>query len=150
MSQHTFTRPEVLVANERHLKYQGVAKVDVNQINFTQHETSLDTRKAERLRKIFLKEGCHRLDVRNHIPCTISSQHLDTSLERAGVTRAALLTDNVEKLPFLQFSHNELLGLHGRHRIEVARELLPPSDRWWTVDVYLDGRSVLRHIGRLG
>ncbi|EGE04044.1 hypothetical protein TEQG_03078 [Trichophyton equinum CBS 127.97] len=135
MSQHTFTRPEVLVANERHLKYQGVAKVDINQINFTQHETSLDTQKAERLRKIFLKEGCYRLDVRNHIPCTISSQHLNTSLERAGVTRSGFMGGT-------QAAKAKI----SRHDIETLQLMAPstPDDSRTVKGLVLSGKERLR------
>ncbi|OJD11086.1 hypothetical protein AJ78_08071 [Emergomyces pasteurianus Ep9510] len=38
----------------------------------------------------------------------------------------------------LHFHNGELRGLHGRHRVQVGSELLPPVDRWWTVDLYLD------------
>ncbi|KAG9238306.1 hypothetical protein BJ875DRAFT_502178 [Amylocarpus encephaloides] len=31
----------------------------------------------------------------------------------------------------------QLHCLHGRHRIQAAREAFPPRQRWWTVDLYL-------------
>ncbi|EEQ87179.1 uncharacterized protein BDCG_02299 [Blastomyces dermatitidis ER-3] len=42
------------------------------------------------------------------------------------------------QFPTLRFSIGQLRGLHGRHRAQVGSELLPPIDRWWMVDLYLD------------
>ncbi|KAL5331286.1 hypothetical protein ACEPPN_000816 [Leptodophora sp. 'Broadleaf-Isolate-01'] len=40
--------------------------------------------------------------------------------------------------PMLKFPTScQLECLHGRHRIEAAREFLLPTDRWWVVDLYL-------------
>ncbi|OJD27441.1 hypothetical protein ACJ73_01169 [Blastomyces percursus] len=36
------------------------------------------------------------------------------------------------------FPDENVKCLHGRHRINVGRKVLPPTDRWWTVDLYLD------------
>jgi hypothetical protein len=63
-----FTQVETRLASERRLKYQGTAKVGLDEITF--HPTStakVDEAKLERLRRIFRKEGCRRLDVRNHV-----------------------------------------------------------------------------------
>lgn len=136
------TQAELLLASERRLKYQGTAKVDVDQICFQRRP---DPAKAERLRRILLKERCLRLDVRNHVVCVVSRQNLEASLQAARSTAAALMTNDAESYPFLQFPDQALIGLHGLHRIEVSREILPPFDRWWTVDIYLDGCSPRPH-----
>ncbi|KGM92148.1 uncharacterized protein PADG_11684 [Paracoccidioides brasiliensis Pb18] len=59
-----FTQAEIQLAAERRLKYQGKAKINLDQI---QVPLDSDTKKLERLRGIFLKEGCLRLDDRNHV-----------------------------------------------------------------------------------
>ncbi|TAQ83715.1 hypothetical protein B7494_g7958 [Chlorociboria aeruginascens] len=42
-------------------------------------------------------------------------------------------------------SGHHLTCLHGRHRIQAAREILPPTDAWWAVDLYLaDAHPELR------
>ncbi|ODH45032.1 hypothetical protein ACO22_00424 [Paracoccidioides brasiliensis] len=64
-----FTQAEIQLAAERRLKYQGKAKINLDQI---QVPLDSDTKKLERLRGIFLKEGCLRLDDRNHVVCTVS------------------------------------------------------------------------------
>ena len=39
-------------------------------------------------------------------------------------------------------ARHQLTCLHGRHRIQAARETLPPTEAWWTVDLYLAGISI--------
>ncbi|KAL2812033.1 hypothetical protein BDW59DRAFT_155380 [Aspergillus cavernicola] len=36
------------------------------------------------------------------------------------------------------FAAGQLQALHGRHRVQAGADVLPPADRWWTVDLYLD------------
>ena len=33
----------------------------------------------------------------------------------------------------------QLECLHGRYRIQAAKQALLPPDKWWTVDLYLSG-----------
>ncbi|KAB8212622.1 hypothetical protein BDV33DRAFT_211173 [Aspergillus novoparasiticus] len=52
---------------ERLLKYQGTAKIDLNQISLQPLiSREIDQKNVERLRDIFAKDGCQRLDIRNH------------------------------------------------------------------------------------
>jgi hypothetical protein len=135
-----FTQVETRLASERHLKYQGTAKVGLDEITF--HPTSttkVDEAKLERLRRIFRKEGCRRLDVRNHATAVVSKTHLDRALGDAHVSASALLTNPPSSFPTLRFGVGQLQCLHGQHRIRIGRELLPPGDRWWSVDIYLEG-----------
>jgi hypothetical protein len=57
------------------------------------------------------------------------------------VSQRSLLTNDPTRLPDLKFATGQLRALHGRHRVQAAAEVLPPADRWWTVDLYLDGES---------
>jgi hypothetical protein len=140
MQRAWFTEEEVRLATERRVKYQGTAKVSLDQIQFDPPlPRDLDNKNLERLRQIFRKSRCRRLDVDNHVPAVVSRQDLTGSLQRAGVPASALMTKHPEQFPVLQFSPGQLHGLHGRHRVQAGFELLPPVDRWWTVDLYLDG-----------
>ncbi|PGG96174.1 hypothetical protein AJ79_09706 [Helicocarpus griseus UAMH5409] len=135
MQRAWFTREEVQLATERRQKYLGTAKASLRQIQFDPplpHD--LDSKNLERLRQIFRKTQCRRLDIENHVPVTVSEQDLTKALEHGRVPRQALLTNPP---PFLEFPAG-LRGLHGRHRVQAGSELLPPLDRWWTVDLYLD------------
>ncbi|KAL4744558.1 hypothetical protein BDW72DRAFT_208921 [Aspergillus terricola var. indicus] len=141
MAELYFTDTERRLASERHLRYQGTAKVWLDEI-YHHSESELDGVKLDRLRRIFRKDGCRRLDIRNHATAVVSREVLETSLSNAGISPGALLTNPPSQLPVLRFDSGQLQCLHGRHRIEVGKELLPPTDRcehnarfrkrWWS------------------
>ncbi|KAF7136920.1 hypothetical protein CNMCM5793_006582 [Aspergillus hiratsukae] len=119
MDGSLLTDTELQLTRERSLKYKGTAKVYINQI--VAHPSisrGLDPKNVDRLCEIFSRDRCRRLDVRNHVTAVVSRQHLEMALASAGVQ-----------------------CLHGQHRLKAAEELLPPSDQWWTVDLYLDDIS---------
>ncbi|CEO59622.1 hypothetical protein PMG11_04291 [Penicillium brasilianum] len=139
MSPSFFTDQEVRLATERRLKYIGTAKVNISQIQFNPPlPQDLDLKNLERLRGIFLKNRCRRLDVDNHVPAILSPRDLTEALRKANVPQQSLLTNNAHQIPHLVFVAGQLQGLHGRHRVQAGAEVLPPADRWWTVDLYLD------------
>jgi hypothetical protein len=81
----SFTEREVRLATERRLKYQGTAKVSLDQINFDPPlPRDLDAKNLERLCEIF-RNSCCRLDVINHVPAVVSRQDLAMSLQHAHV-----------------------------------------------------------------
>lgn len=136
-----YTDPEQQILTERCLKYQGSAKININQMvphpAVSQH---IDTKNVERLREIFDKEGCRRLDIYNHVSAVVSRQHLREALQAAGVNTTDLLTDQPSRFPHLHFSIASIKCLHGQHRLKAAEHYLPSFDQWWTVDLYLDGK----------
>ncbi|PYH76418.1 hypothetical protein BO82DRAFT_426169 [Aspergillus uvarum CBS 121591] len=139
MYRALFTEEEVRLARERRLKYLGTAKVKLNQIQFDPPlPRDLDPKNVSRLREIFRKNRCRRLDVDNHVPAVVSRHNLDVALRKANISALSQLTNNRDQLPLLDFPTGELQALHGRHRIQAGAELLPPADRWWSVDIYLD------------
>lgn len=149
MQQFLFTDEESRLAKERHLKYKGTAKVDINDISF--HPTvsrQIDNGKLERLRRIFRTEGCRRLDINNQVTAVVSGEHLQSALERAGIAAEALMTNSPDQLPQLHFPVGQLECLHGLHRITAGKDFLPPADRWWPIDIYLEGRKSLISISR--
>jgi Protein of unknown function (DUF3723). len=142
MTRTLFTEEEVQLATERRLKYIGAAKVSISQIQFDPPlPRDLDTKNVARLRSVFRKNRCRRLDVDNHIPAIVSRLDLANALRRANIPQQSLLTNDAHQLPRLGFMAGQLQGLHGRHRVQAGAEILPPADRWWTVDLYLDGMS---------
>ncbi|KAB8212841.1 hypothetical protein BDV33DRAFT_231343 [Aspergillus novoparasiticus] len=100
----------------------------------------IDHKNVERLRDIFAKDGCQRLDIRNHVTDIVSRQHLERACRAAGLTPEELKTCQ-SQYPRLLFRRHQVQCLHGQHRLKAAEETLPPSDRWWTVDIYLDDIS---------
>ncbi|KAJ5982692.1 hypothetical protein N7451_012792 [Penicillium sp. IBT 35674x] len=139
MSRALFSEKEVRLATERRVKYIGAAKVSISQIQFEPPlPRDLNPKNLDRLRNVFRKNSCRRLDVNNHVPAVVSQQDLTNALRKANVTRQSLLTNDAHQLPRLAFMMGQLQGLHGRHRLQVGAEMLPPADRWWTVDLYMD------------
>ncbi|KAA8652086.1 DUF3723 domain-containing protein [Aspergillus tanneri] len=139
MRRALFTEEEVRLATERRLKYLGTAKVSINQIEFDPPlPRDLDPKNLGRLREIFRKNRCRRLDVDNHVPAIVSCQDLAAALRKANVPQQLLLTNDPHQCPQLRFAAGQLRALHGRHRVQAGTEVLPPADRWWMVDLYLD------------
>jgi Protein of unknown function (DUF3723) len=94
---------------------------------------------VDRLCEIFRKEGCRRFDLRNHITAVVSRESLQSALRAARKTPDELLTTVPNNFPRLEFRAGQVLCLHGQHRVRAGAEVLPAGDRWWTVDLYLDG-----------
>ncbi|KOC13279.1 hypothetical protein AFLA70_368g000561 [Aspergillus flavus AF70] len=142
MQRALFTEEEVRLASERHLKYQGSAKVSINDIEFDPPlPRDLDSRNLDRICQIFRKNRCRRLDVENRIPVIVARNDLSTALQQAEVTAGALMTKSAKHLPSLRFPSGQLRGLHGRHRAQAGSMVLAPIDRWWAVDLYFDDIS---------
>lgn len=140
MRRTLFTEEEIRLSTERRLKYLGAAKVNIYQIHFDPPlPRDLDAKNLNRLREVFRKNQCRRLDVDNHVPATVSRQDLANALQKANVPQQSLLNNDPHQFPRLGFTEGQLQGLHGRHRIQAGAEVLPPTDRWWMVDLYLDG-----------
>ncbi|RAL09441.1 uncharacterized protein BO97DRAFT_445522 [Aspergillus homomorphus CBS 101889] len=95
---------------------------------------------VERLHEIFAKDGCHRLDIRNHITAVVSRTNLQRACQATGLTLEELKY-RPQQYPRLCFHRPQVQCLHGQYRIKAAEDFLSPSDRWWTVDLYLDDIS---------
>ena len=103
-------------------------------------ERGFDLKNLERLKACFLKDY-RRLDRYNHVAAEINQRVLNAMLRDSNVSTEALLQDDCRELIFPTDSHLE--SLHGRHRIQAARDVLPLTEKWWTVDLYLSGRHEL-------
>ncbi|KAI9736725.1 MAG: hypothetical protein M1834_000929 [Cirrosporium novae-zelandiae] len=129
------------VFNDRYSKWCGSAKVDLRFLAYTEakHDARwIDEKNVERLIQIFHLEGCHRLDLENHVPVLISEEQLHQALSRAHLARQDLL--NLNEFPFITFEDDiRLICIHGKHRLIAADKFLCPSEKWWVVDLYIDG-----------
>jgi hypothetical protein len=90
MERSMFTDAELQLAQERRLKYQGTAKIDLDQISLP---STYDEGNVKRLCDIFGKCKCDRLDIRNHVTATVSEQHLQNALHAARVDAQVLMTN---------------------------------------------------------
>lgn len=138
MDRSMFSSTELRLARERRLKFQGTAKINISQISLPS-EYKPDN--VERLRRIFDSEDCDRLSLPNHVVATISREHLMSALSGSEVNANALMSQSPDSYVALEFPIGQVTCLHGQHRLRAGREFLAPYDRWWTVDLYLDGGS---------
>lgn len=147
MRRALFTEDEVKQARERRLKYQGTARVSISEIEFDPPiSRCIDDKNVERLCDIFRKSRCRRFEVDNYVPVTVSRSALADALQLADVPARTLLLGSGNQIPFLKFSSGQLLGLHGRHRLCAGSKLLAPLERWWTVDLYLEGTNLAQDV----
>lgn len=141
MRQSRAQREERRLEGERALKFKGTARISLDVLYFRRDQSrELNPKQVGRLKECFQKEGCHRLQVCRHIPAIIDQQCLDSAMRKSGVSAGRLLSEasEIPDYPRLLFpSDAQLECLHGRHRVQAAKEVLSTSDKWWTVDLYL-------------
>ena len=132
---------ESKIEAEKHIKYKGTARIRLKWLHFQWNQPrELDSKNVERLKADFRKD-CRRLEESNHIPAVIDQPSLDAAEERSGVSARQLGKYPQGGYPELVFPAGyQVECLHGRHRIQAAKEL---GLDWWTVDLYLAGRLVL-------
>ncbi len=114
----------------------GSIKCPIRRLRFesiTIDPRQLDLKNVARILEIFNLEGCRRLELQNHVPALISQTVLHALLQ--GVPGGRL----EDEVPSLVDPKHDLKCLHGRHRIEAAKKYLHPDDKWWIVDLYVDG-----------
>lgn len=126
------------VEEQKCVNYRGTAHIRLKW--FPQIKPSdLDTSHLEKLKGIF-KENCCQNNIHNHVPATIDQQHFNAALKISGISE---LPKNFSvEYPELSFEAGYQLDfLHGKHRIQAAREVLFDPNDWWTVDFYASGKT---------
>jgi hypothetical protein len=150
LQNHLFNMRQVQVQEEdigleaeRRVKYKGTARIKLELLYFRQDESrELDRKHVEYLKQCFQKEGCRPLEVPHHIPAVIDQEQLDAAILASGISARDLLSNPPDGYPELVFPNKfQLECLHGRHRIQAAREFLSPRNKWWAVDLYLAGTN---------
>jgi hypothetical protein len=134
---------ERTVLNDRTSNYLGTVCIDLEGLEFSselvreKNEKIIDSLKAK-----FKKEGCYRLEPRNRVPALIEQSDFLAVLDLSKLTPSNLLDNPEETPPRLKLPQDLRLScLHGRQRIEAAKAVLrKPKDRWWTIDLYIDGK----------
>lgn len=140
MPRHNRTQDiDCRLATERHHALQGSAKIRLNQLDIGPM-WELNEKKLESLRQVFRKNGVYPLQTENHVEAIISRQDLEHALEKCGLTAHNFRMKGPEDLPVLDFAGRQLRCLHGKHRIQAVRDVLPRT-KWWIVDIYLDGQK---------
>lgn len=112
------------------LKYQGTAKVSLDQIQFDPPlPRNLDPKNLERLEQVFREDCCRRYNVENYVPAVVSQQDLTSALELAGVPQESLMTDSPDQSPLIRFPPENC----GASTDAIAFRLAPNSCLPWTV-----------------
>ncbi len=144
MRRSQLSEQELRLQAERLVTYRGTARIRLENLYFEPDESrELSRKNVERLKERFRKDIL-RLVPRHHIPAVVDQADLDDGIQASKISAGALLSNLHDQPPMLQFpTRLRLTCLHGRHRIQAARETLSPNDAWWTVDLYLTGMSIL-------
>lgn len=137
MHQVIFRESEWRTDQERRAKYLGTAKVKINQIVLP---LEYDQDKVQGLRDLFYRQGCDRLSPRNHVVAVISKENLLATCYNSHINIEALINNRSDSYDQLDFTIGQLECLQGQHRLRAGKEYLGPSDQWWTVDLYADGK----------
>lgn len=129
------------IEEERRKHLRGIVRVKLEVLDFGSNQPmELDTKQLEHLKSCFEKDECRRLEPQNHIPAIIDQQSLTAAILLSGISAGDLLRENASEYPELMFSDGfRLECLHGKHRIQAAKEVLTPGDRWWIIDLYISG-----------
>ena len=126
----------------RRLKFRGTARIRLDDLRLSAHNGKEMSRgNVDRLKAIFEEEGCRRLEVQHHVPALIDKQALDRAVANAKISPAALQEANGNYPELLLPAQIDCL--HGQHRIQAAKEFLPPREKWWAVDLYHAGLFVI-------
>ena len=130
------------VHRESALLFRGTARVRLKTLHFPGDALSVINRKnVKRLKKIFAIEGCLRWKTENHVPAIIGADDLEKAIQQSMTTSEQLLNPPRGEYVELVFPADYRLEcLHGRHRIQAAKESLWSENRWWTVDLYHQGK----------
>ena len=122
--------------------FYGRAKVSLSNLRFEGDEVAgtrtLNPRNITRLRNIFELEGCLRLEPEHHVPAVIERSTLEAAL-RASTLQLQDLKSGEPK-PLTLPPGTALVCLHGRHRVEAAKQHFGPAEKWWVADLYSCGR----------
>lgn len=126
--------------------YRGTGRISIFSLESIdglsdQRAQFLRPKNVQRLKPIFATEGCDRLEPANSVPVLLSQTELDDLTWYSQISPSKLYQTASEP-PLLQVAGDAMLKvLHGSHRLEAARQILPREDAWWTVDLNLDGKS---------
>ncbi|KAH2804272.1 hypothetical protein KXW44_000532 [Aspergillus fumigatus] len=141
MSRHNeFDRSGSVLATERHHAFLGTAKVQLRHIDIGP-KGRLDRARVRRLRRVFRVNGIYPLQRENHVEVVICQSDLEQTLDQNGLTLQEFRAKDPDSYPTLDFTGRPLRCLHGKHRIQAARDVLPSFRRWWIADFYTEGLS---------
>ena len=128
------------LAFDKYTQFRGTARIRFQNLRFIHiHDRKRDNEKLEsELRQRYERQGCLRLEPKNHIPAIIDDNDLGRAINNSpGVSRSHLLRP--PRIPVeLKLPSDFLIEcLDGCLRVEAGKQYLPRKDWWWTIDLYL-------------
>lgn len=141
------SNPETLTARDKRVSsdtaanFVGTVRVWIKHLDFPHPSRQVDPKVIAQLKRDFDGEGCNPEKLNNRIPAIIHDPMLlRTMLERLAISAETFKAMSKENPPHLNLGQGvKLECLHGQHRAFAANEYLPPSRRWWVVDLYNTG-----------
>lgn len=126
---------------ERARAFQGSIGYSLRSLRFESQQRKprqVDMKNVDRILAIFELQGCLRLIPENHVPTLVSLTTLAAIVQRLPEGQT-LLGPSGSKPAILSDVPDDLLCLHGQHRVEAAKRFLPAREKWWIVDLYAKG-----------
>jgi hypothetical protein len=133
---------EQRIADDKAAHLRGWARVHLFHLVFLdpirQEDKKKDKKIITQLGGNIAADGCH--DEKYPIPAIIDDSVLQAALNKAGIQSDSLIKAPINP-PKLRFSKDTKLEcLDGRHRQLAAKQVLPPAERWWTIEFYGKGK----------
>lgn len=129
------------VLQERTRAYRGSIACPLRNLRFENqyiNPRQLDKKNIERILAIFELQGCLRLEPENSIPALIAPATLAAIVQTLPEDRRNLQLAG-KKPAILSDVPQDIVCLHGQHRVEAAKRFLGPGEKWWVVDLYASG-----------
>ncbi|KAH0602735.1 uncharacterized protein H6S33_008385 [Morchella sextelata] len=104
----------------------------------------VDSKNAERLKKVFKTFALERTSPLRRIPVLLSEAAFQEILHRSNVREERLThilqgdLTHISEIPRLDAPDGSVEYLHGHHRILAAKAGLAEEEHWWGVDVYIE------------
>lgn len=125
--------------------FRGVARIRLDSLAFSNPDP-ISQQNLRRLCRIFKNFRCLHQLPEHRILVLLSERQFDAALAILRITPEQFQTP-------LENHEYELVSplaepfrcLHGKHRVEAGRQVLQPSDQWWSANVLVsDGQFPLR------
>jgi hypothetical protein len=131
---------EQRISSDKLTKYKGTALVLIAHLHFPFPCRQVDKKVVDQLKRDFEGEGGIKDLPINRVPAIIDQSILQAGLNKLATSPEAFRATSRDNPPRLHLARDvKLECLHGQHRILAAKEYLPPSKRWWAVDLYSTG-----------
>ena len=128
--------------------FKGYARVCLDVLEFKEAASAghrpVSEKNVARLVRIFQIEGCQRADLQNFIKVTVSQDDLTSAQSIAPDSVLQHIPARWEDVALFPISSAR--GFTGLHRTLAAAQYLAPNDKWWVVELYLQGQTLRTRI----